>query len=108
MLTIPYAEFLPIDLIVDCEDLAVNLNKPAVGAQTDLSMAVYLSALRHDRKTGRLRHIFWVPTDMMLANIGTKLTEDGLAVLGDVPKVLTFGQYNISVEYRFNGTTMHP
>ena len=70
--------------------------------RTDQSMAVYVSALRHDRRTGRLRDVYWVPTDWMLANAGTKLEEDGTIPLGELPKTMITGVFKINEKYVFS------
>ena len=46
--------------------------------------------------------IFWVPTDRMLANVGTKLLEDGTAPVGDLPNGLRDGWLEIAESYKRN------
>ena len=92
-----------MDLLVDCEDLYKALTQAAVGSQTDQQMAIYLSALRHDVATGRLRNRYWIPTDYMVANYGTKLNEDGTVPLGNTPITMVSGTYHIPVQYGYKG-----
>ena len=104
MLTIPFVDMILIDLVVDAEDLYAGFVQRAEGSQTDMGMAIYLSALRYDIRVGRMRHKFWVPTEYMLANIGTKLLEDGTAPDVDLlNQVLCSGKYTCLPSYKFNG-----
>ena len=96
LMSVPSSYLIPVDLIVDCDDLYQNMIQPAVGSQQDAQMAVYVSALRHDIATGRIRGRFWVPTDDVLANAGTKIDPDGTAPLQGLPTVLSSGRYHIS------------
>jgi hypothetical protein len=82
LLKIPYGEMVPVDLALDAEDVVAKLLSPAVGAQTDLHMAVYVAALRKDIAMGRIRHVFWIPNEWQLANVGTKLNVDGTSPFG--------------------------
>ena len=72
------------------------------GAITDLQLQIYISALRQDREMGRIRHIFKVTTDDMIANVGTKLESDGTMPIGDLHSTMRAGQYTIPEQYKCN------
>ncbi len=108
LLAVPYVDFTPLDCVVDAHDLYDILTRAAIGSQSDSSMAVYASTLRHEIRTGRLRLKFWVPTEEMLADTGTKLLEDGTLVLGRLNQTITSGQYNIVVMYKCEAKEVLP
>ena len=70
--------------------------------------AIYISAIRHEVKVGRLRNKIWVPTEHMLANLGTKLEEDGTVPLGDANKVIATAEYHIKVMFKWSGKEIKP
>ena len=99
----PFGDFLPLDLCVDALDAYAYVIQQAVGSQTDLSMSVYVASLRSDLKKGRIRHRFWIPTDSMPANVGTKLELDGSIPIGNFNMLRANGYYSITALYKANG-----
>ncbi len=97
---------LPVDIAVDAEDLYQCLVKPALGSQTDQGMAIYISSLRHDSRTGRIRAKYWVPTAYMLSNYGTKLDREGELPLGDIITTMVSGLLKLDADYKYNGQRM--
>ncbi len=55
-----------------------------------------------DVRMGRIRHRFWVPTEEMLSNYGTKLEGDGTLPMGEIDTVRRTGEYRIAVLYKAN------
>jgi hypothetical protein len=109
MLSIPYSDMISIDVVVDALDLDAILTKPAVGSSADASMSIYSSALRHEQRVGRMRNRFWTPTEDMIADVGTKLLEDGtLPCVDRLVETMKNGRYRIVVRYRCNGHEVAP
>ena len=54
LLQVSYVDMTPFDTVCDAMDLHDLVTKPAVGAQTDLQMAIYVSALRFDIAWSRI------------------------------------------------------
>ena len=103
MMTVSHQDMMPFDVVCDANDLYDILCKPALGSQTDLQMSIYVSSLRHDCRSGRVRHRYWVNTHAMLADIGTKIDDDGLVVPTDLRQVIVNGWLSVRGRWRLNG-----
>ena len=108
LMSLSHSLLVPMDIVLDAYDLYISLVKHAIGSQTDVGMAVYISSLRQDIRSGRLRLAFWIPTNAMLADTGTKLLEDGSVVLGELPRVIASGWFSLSDMYKVNGREHKP
>ena len=108
LLSVSHSQLVPMDIVLDAYDLYISLVKHAIGSQTDVGMAVYISSLRQDIRSGRLRLSFWIPTNAMLADTGTKLLDDGCVVLGELPRVISSGWFSLSDLYKVNGREYKP
>lgn len=80
------SDLIPIDLATDCKDLYEVLVKPAFPSVTNKSLGLYVAALRQQKESQRLRHIFWIDTTDMVVNAFTKYEAAGLLPL-DHPNI---------------------
>ncbi len=83
------------------------MTKPALGAQTDLQMAIYVSSLRFDIAAGRVGDRYWVETKQMLADCGTKLQEDGSVDIGMLHETMDSGRLKVQGRYKVNSEFLH-
>lgn len=72
------ATFVDCIAVVDCRGLWESVTSPAVGSLVDVSMQVYLLAVRETFMSGFLNGLAWIPTDDMLSDPLTKDMEDHL------------------------------
>ena len=74
----------------------------------DLQLQIYISAKRQDRDLGRVRNIFKLTTNDMIANVGTKLEIDGTIPIGNVHQIRSSGVISIATGYKVNGDDVKP
>jgi hypothetical protein len=79
---------IPVALVTDANDIYLSLmcDKPFSGA--DESACLYLESLREDLRIGRISELFWVPTDTMTCDGGTKAKTDTV-----MPTVMAEGSW---------------
>ena len=98
----------PMDCGTDCNDLYEVLVKPAAPAPTNKSLTLYLSALRSDKETQRIRAWLWFDTRDMLANSLTKIEADGSLAWQDLRAVMLRGHWQPARLWRWNSLNKPP
>jgi len=99
---VPHNQFIPLDVAIDADDVYATLIQPAIGSQEDSTLAIYIAALRHDIASGRVRHKYWIPTDVMPANELTKLEADGTSPLNLLPTIMKENRFRCTLDYKCN------
>ena len=70
--------FITVQACTDCRGLYDSITSPVVGSLTDMSMQLYLIALRETMRIGPLSELCWVETKDMLVDAQTKWMDDVL------------------------------
>ncbi|MEO2022752.1 MAG: hypothetical protein ABGX05_13105, partial [Pirellulaceae bacterium] len=96
-------DFIELTLLTDAENLEQLLTHPAAAMPADRSLMLYLSALREDYRSGRVKHVGWIDTKDMIANGLTKLDEDGTIPSEELPEVLKQGLWQPKFTYKLDG-----
>ena len=99
---VPHGQFIQLDVAIDADDVYATLIQPAIGSQEDSTLAIYIAALRHDIASGRIRHKYWIPTDVMPANELTKLESDGTSPLNVLPTIMKENHFRCTLGYKCN------
>ena len=92
----------------DCHDLYDVLLSPASPNLTNLSITLHISALRHDRETGKVRAWVWLDTEDMLANPLTKLEANGTLPLASLHRALAACKWEPRLQFKYNGVRVDP
>ena len=70
--------YIAVQACVDCKGLYDSITSPVVGSLTDMSMQLYLIALRETMRVGPLSELCWIETHDMLVDAQTKWMDDVL------------------------------
>ena len=70
--------FIAVQANIDCKGLYDSIVSPVVGSLTDMSMQLYLIAVRESMRIGPLSELCWVETKDMLVDAQTKWMDDVL------------------------------
>ena len=70
--------YITVQACIDCKGLYDSITSPVVGSLTDMSMQLYLLALRETMRVGPLGELCWIETHDMLVDAQTKWMDDVL------------------------------
>ena len=108
LINAPSSELMSMLPCTDCNDIYELLVSPAHSLPSNKSQALFVSALREDKSSGRVNHWGWIDTRDMLANPLTKLDASGNIEWQDLRATLQKSKWHPSFPYRIDGTRIYP
>ena len=104
----PSDTLLPMLPCTDCNDLYEVVTSPAHTMPSNRALSLYISALREDKASGRVKHWTWLDTRDMLANPLTKLNASGCIEWNDLQRVMTKCKWHPAFPYKVDRAAIMP